>query len=43
MPKVLSAHEDNVRTMTMTDINLVVSGGGSSDGYAAVWKTLGIP
>lgn len=40
MPKILSAHEDFIRTMTLTDIGLVVSGSGSNDGYAAVWKAL---
>ncbi len=44
MPKILIAHdEDVVRSMTMTDLNLVVSGGGSNDGYAAVWKTIELP
>ncbi|XP_064390459.1 DENN domain-containing protein 3-like [Halichondria panicea] len=44
MPKILTAHdEDVVRSMTMTDLNLVVSGGGSNDGYAAVWKTIELP
>jgi len=43
MPKILSAHEDFIRTMTLTDINLVVSGSGSNDGYAAVWKTIKLP
>lgn len=42
MPKILSAHEDFIRTMTMTDIDLVVSGSGSNDGYAAVWKAIQI-
>ena len=44
MPKILSAHDDDVvRSMTMTDINMVVSGGGSNDGYAAVWKAIELP
>lgn len=42
MPKILSAHDDFIRTMTMTDIDLVVSGSGSNDGYAAVWKAIQI-
>lgn len=42
MPKILSAHEDFIRTMTLTDINLVISGSGSNDGYAAVWKAIEI-
>ena len=40
MPKTLSAHDDFIRTMALTDIDLVVSGSGSNDGYAAVWKTI---
>ena len=40
MPKILSAHDDHIRTMTMTDIDLVISGSGSNDGYAAVWKAI---
>ena len=40
MPKVLSAHDDSIRAMTMTDIGIVVSGSGSNDGYAAVWKAI---
>lgn len=43
MPKILSAHDDFIRAMTMTDVNLVVSGSGSNDGYAAVWKTFDMP
>ncbi len=43
MPKILTAHDDFIRTMTMTDINLVVSGSGSNDGYAAVWKAVVVP
>ena len=40
MPIILSVHTDIVRTMAaMTDINLVVCGSGSNDGYATVWKT----
>ena len=35
----LSAHEDIVRTMAVAD-RYVVSGSGSNDGYAAVWRTL---
>ena len=43
MPIILSAHNDIVRTMAMTDINLVVCGSGSNDGYATVWKTIDLP
>ncbi len=44
MPKILTAHdEDVVRSMTTTDLGLVVSGGGSNDGYAAVWKIIDLP
>jgi len=42
MPKILSAHEDFIRAMALTGIDLVVSGSGSNDGYAAVWKTIEI-
>ena len=35
----LSAHEDIIRTMTVAD-RYVVSGSGSNDGYAAVWRAV---
>ena len=43
MPKILSAHDDSIRTMTTTELNLVISGSGSNDGYAAVWKAISLP
>ena len=39
-PKILDAHDDKVRSMTYTDNDLVISGSGSSDGYANVWKLM---
>ena len=35
----LSAHEDIIRTMAVAD-RFVVSGSGSNDGYAAVWRAV---
>jgi len=43
MPKILCAHDDFIRTMTTTELDLVVSGSGSNDGYAAVWKAISMP
>ena len=37
-PKVLSAHDDKVRSMAVIENGLVVSGSGSNDGYANVWR-----
>ena len=35
----LSSHEDIIRTMAVAD-RCVVSGSGSNDGYAAVWRAV---
>ena len=37
-PKCLAAHDDFIRTIAVCDEGFVVSGSGSKDGYAAVWK-----
>lgn len=39
-PKVLNAHDDKVRSMAVIEGGLVVSGSGSNDGYANVWRLL---
>ena len=39
-PKVLNAHDDKVRSMAVIEGGLIVSGSGSNDGYANVWKLL---
>ena len=37
-PKCLAAHDDFIRTIAVCDAGFVVSGSGSKDGYAAIWK-----
>lgn len=37
-PKILSAHDDKIRSMAATDTDFIISGTGSNDGYANVWK-----